>query len=101
MAPTKLREKECDVYIYFVPRMEHMTLIFFLNNMTPKLFSFVQIFHGIRSSLGKSLLKNAWFCALPNGADHGDDEDDKDIMSIIDDDDDGGDDDEMDCEEDT
>ena len=38
---------------------------------------------------------------MPNGADHGDDEDDKDIMSIIDDDDDdGGDDDEMDCEED-
>ena len=57
MAPTKLREKECDVYIYFVPRMEHMTLVFFLNNMTPKLFSIVQIFHGIRSSLGKSLLK--------------------------------------------
>ena len=43
---------------------------------------------------------------MPNGADHGDDEDDKDITSIIDDDDDddddddGGDDDELDCEED-
>ena len=38
---------------------------------------------------------------MPNGADHGDDEDNKDIMSIIDDGgDDGGDDDELDCEED-